>query len=195
MTSEYEIKTNYCYSYWIGARSSSSSSSFQLAFTWEKNEIGWHKHTQECGAARQQCAQQNNIYVQNGFQWRKKKTLLISKKKHLCAFNCPDTDCKSFYSNGLQHPAGWARAHVFVKPLWFCGFSAKSMLREKSMSTTNSVVWLKPSSTQSAPSCPAHVSTDVGRNLGPWKVSLGGNYGVIASTKKKKKKKVRLQTC
>lgn len=59
------------------------------------------------------------------------------------------------------------------------------MLGEKSMSTTNSVVWLNPSSTQSAASCPAHVSTDVGRNLGPWKVLLGGNYGVIASAKKK----------
>lgn len=58
------------------------------------------------------------------------------------------------------------------------------MLGQKSMSTTNSVVWLELSSTQSAASCPAHVSTDVGRNFGPWKVPLGGNYAVIASTKK-----------
>lgn len=55
------------------------------------------------------------------------------------------------------------------------------------MSTTKSVVRLRLSSTQSAASGPAHVSTDAPGNLGPWKASSGGNYGVIASTKKKKK--------
>lgn len=134
-----------------------SWSLFRPAFTWEKTKIAWHKHT----------TQRSKITMCNARQHVQSGTRIANLSNQ--------TGC----SIQLVERTWLCEASVI-----FVAFQQNLCSQKNQCQPKTQRFGLKLSFSQSAASCPADVSTDVGRNLGLRKESLGGNYGVIAWTKR-----------